>query len=77
MLGKAPEISVFQNKGILLQVEWHHLAALSASLGPTFHAALLGLYRQCMTIFTTYLSFLCLPTYLVTHAQRVSNTKSQ
>lgn len=50
MLGKAPEISAFWNKGILLQVEWHHLAALSTSLGPTFHAALLGLYRQCMTI---------------------------
>lgn len=50
MLGKAPETSAFQNKDILLQVEWHHLAALSTSPGPTFHAALLRLSRQCMTI---------------------------
>lgn len=50
MLGKAPETSAFQNKDILLQVEWHHLAALSTSPGPTFHAALSCLSRQCMTI---------------------------
>lgn len=50
MLGKAPETSAFQNKDILLQVEWHHPVALSTSPGPTFHAALLGLSRQCMTI---------------------------
>lgn len=61
-LRKAPETSAFQNKDILLQEEWHHLAALSNSVGPTFHAALWGLSRQCMTYLTSnlipYLSFL-------------------
>lgn len=49
MLGKALETAAFQNKDILLQVEWHPLAAPSTSLGPTFRATLLGLSRQCMT----------------------------
>lgn len=67
MVGKAPETSAFQNKDILLPVEWHHLAALSTSLGRTFHTALLGLSKQCMTQLTSnllpFLSFLHLPTY--------------
>lgn len=64
MLGKAPETSAFQNKDILLQFEWLLLAALSTSLGPTFHAAPVGPFpdNACQSNLQshTYLSSLCL-----------------
>ena len=68
-LEKAPEASAFQNKDILLQVEWHHLAAPSTSLGPAFHA-LLGLFpdNACQSNLRSHtLSFFPLPPNLRTH----------